>query len=384
MRMDDLAFVGTRTTAKRDALGRGIEVFDSSKEPWVSIETLPAVNPSFLALDRRRSVLHAVHGDMSELSSYTIRHGAGERTGPVLEPLAQRDTQGTNPAHLAFDPSGNWLIVANHSSGTLASFRISASGAPSEAVDVLALTGQPGPITGDQTGSKPHQVVFVETALPPETARAQPDRAHFLVPDKGLDTVFKCAIDGATGQMTVISKIRLRQGCGPRHLAVHPHADLIYVLGELGNTVTVITGAKSQSDTMMEAVQILSTLPEDDVRDSRGGEIVLGRDGTTVWATNRSGAGDSTAGGPEPDSAAVWDIGEDGRLLLRGHATTGGIRPRSAAVDPRRPGLDIALERSHRIVRVGEESSEPRLLADVLSPVCIVFGMPAPGDAAAD
>lgn len=386
MKMNDLAFVGTRTTEKRNARGRGIEVFDATQEPWVHIETVPVINPSFLALDRRNSVLHAVHGDMSELSSYAVKEAAGGAADPIMAPLGQRSTGGTNPAHIVIDPDGEWLIVTNHSSGTVASFRILEDGTPTDVVDVLAFAGEPGPFSDDQTGAKPHQAVFLEPAESvgsPETSGGAPDgepgHSHFLVPDKGLDTVFRCSIDRATGRMEVIDELRLRQGCGPRHLVIHPHADRTYVLGELGNTVTVVIGAKSREPGAMKAVQIVSTLPDHDVRDSRGGEIVLGSDGAALWATNRSGAGDSTPGGPDEDTAAVWDIDEDGRLALRTHVGTGGVRPRFATTHPLYSGLDVALERSHRIVRIetsGSESDqpEPALLAEILSPVCIVYG----------
>lgn len=386
MKMNDLAFVGTRTTEKRNARGRGIEVFDATQEPWTHIETVPVINPSFLALDRKNSVLHAVHGDMTELSSYAVKEASGGAADPILVSLGQHSTGGTNPAHIVIDPSGEWLIVTNHSSGTVASFRILEDGTPTDVVDVLAFTGEPGPFSDDQAGAKPHQAVFIEpvesagftetTAVAPD---GEQDPSHFFVPDKGLDTVFKCSIDRATGRMEVVDELRLRQGCGPRHLVIHPRMDRAYVLGELGSTVTVVTGARSREHGAMKAVQIVPTLPDDDVRDSRGGEIVLGHAGATLWATNRSGAGDSTPGGPEEDTAALWDIGEDGRLALRTHVGAGGVRPRFATAHPLYPGLDVALERSHRIVRIetsGSESDrpEPALLAEVSSPVCIVYG----------
>jgi 6-phosphogluconolactonase len=406
MRLDDLAFVGTRTTAKRNAQGRGIEVFDTSTEPWTWLETVPATNPSFLTLDRRHGVLHAVHGDGATMSSYRVHAGglptydggavdggrAAEQAaqgigGRILEPLGEQSTEGRNPAHIVIDPTIQWGLVTNHSSGTVVCFRITEDGTVEGPVHVLAFTGEPGPFTADQTGPKPHQVVFVDTADAARVAdtAAAVDTAVaaeggersgsllFLVPDKGLDTVFRCRLDLETGRMSVVDELRLRQGCGPRHLVVHPDGEHASVLGELGNTVTVISGVRSTQAPMTD-VQVVPTLSEDDVRDSRGGEIVLGSDGTSLWATNRSGAGDSTPGGPGSDTVGLWSIGKDGRLRLTGHAEVGGTRPRFATLDPSRPGLDIALERSHRIVRLGEVTVEPFLVAEVNSPVCIVFG----------
>ena len=65
------------------------------------------VNPSFLAFDRQKRFLYAVHGDMSEISAFSINPQNGELTF-----LNRQSTQGRNPAHLTVDNTKRFVIVA--------------------------------------------------------------------------------------------------------------------------------------------------------------------------------------------------------------------------------------------------------------------------------
>ena len=82
---------------------------------WTHVQLITGLaNPSFLAFDRSRRFLYAVHGDLTDISAFAIDPGTGKLTH-----LNSVSTFGKNPVHLAVDPTNRWVIVVNHLSSTL-------------------------------------------------------------------------------------------------------------------------------------------------------------------------------------------------------------------------------------------------------------------------
>jgi 6-phosphogluconolactonase len=354
-----LALVGSRTTRHRDAIGTGITAFAlDATDGWRLVGTFETTNPSFLALDPRRDVLHAVHGDGDQISTFAVDTTTGR-----LTLLGTRSTMGTNPAHLTFTPDGRFVVVANHSSGSIVSLPVEEDGTLGTVCGSVELAGAPGPHRSDQTGPKPHQVVF------------DPTGRYFLAPDKGVDAVAVGAIT-ADGALRIAGSVALREGSGPRHLVFHPHLPCAYTIDELSSTVTVLvldvgTGSFSRQ-------QILPTTDSRDVADTRGAEITIDASGEFLYASNRSGAGDHTPGGPGQDSIAIFRVDPiTGLLDTVGFQRCGGIRPRFIALNDSGSLLFCANERSHTITELAVAGdgtlSTARVVASTGSPVCIVF-----------
>lgn len=370
------AYIGTRTTPDRGT-GRGIERFEILADgSWIPAGGVSAENPGYLVVDEEHHRIHAAHGDGSTVTTYDVdAHG-------TFSTVAVRATGGRNPAHAAFDASGRHLIVANHSSGSIASLRVGsargdvddrAPGPRTTVENVLALAGDPGPHRTDQTGPKPHQV-----ARPPE-------KAWFLVPDKGLDAIFVCTDDEATGELSILGEVRLRESTGPRHIAFNPRLPMAYGVNELDSSVVVLdcTGVPTQPPV---PVQYRGTLPPAEVRDSRAAEILVSPSGSHVLASNRSGRGDSSPGGPDHDTIAVYPVEDDGLLGRPAWLDSGGIRPRfmtwspAGANGPESDGCEtlvVANERTGNIVSMTLDPSgsvqKESIVAEVASPTCVVF-----------
>ena len=345
-----IAFTGTRTTARRGH-GEGIYSFLVDQDGrWTQSHVTEAVNPGFLVLNEQHQLLYAASGDHDYLTTYRY-----DATG-ALEELQRVASGGTNPAHLALSPSGSWLVVANHSSGSLTSFPVGPDGLLGEEASRIDFEGTPGPHRTDQPGAKPHQVVF------------SPEVSWIAAPDNGLDAIHACQLDEATGALRVDQVLAAGEMAGPRHAVFGADGRALYVLGELNNTVSVYLDRK--------LTQVLPTLGQFDVRASRGGEILLSPDGRHVLASNRGGAGDHTPGGPEHDTIAVYEVQENGTLLALGFPSTGGIRPRFAAFGPHGE-LFTANENSDSVTSsvLAEDGllNEQHQVAAVPSPVCIVF-----------
>lgn len=347
-----LAYVGARTSRERNARGDGINVFrvDAASGAWSHLQLVgDLVNPSFLAFDRTGSNLYAVHGDQTEVSAFRI--GADG----LLTAINRRSTGGKNPVHLAFDATNRWLVVANHITSSLAVLPRGEDGALGERVDLVTLSGPIGPHRVEQPFAKPHQVVF------------DPSNRFLAVPDKGLDRTFVFRLDPATGKLTAIDSPALgRDGSGPRHIGFHPGGTLAYVINELDSTVTAMRFDPASG--ALTPFQIVSSLPDSFVGNSRGAEIEVSADGRFVYASNRG-----------HDSLAVFAVDPaNGRLSPVEWRASGGKTPRFFAISPDGRFVFAANEESDTIApfAVGRETGRLSPAGErikVGSPVCIVF-----------
>jgi 6-phosphogluconolactonase len=349
-----VAYVGSRTTRERNARGDGINVYRAVAQTgqWTHVQLISGLaNPSYLAFDRSRHFLYAVHGDLTDISAFSIDPGTGKLTH-----LNSVSTFGKNPVHLAIDPTNRWVIVANHLSSTLVVLARKSDGSLGGLADEAKLSGRIGPHRVEQPFSKPHQVEY--------------DRSErfLIVPDKGVDQVFTFTLDATSGKLTQVAAgtPRARDGSGPRHVVFHPSNAFAYVINELDSTVTAhrfdpVTGK-------LTPFQIVTTLPDTFAGDSRASEIALSRDGSRLYASNRG-----------HDSVGTFAVeGSTGRLTPRGWTDSQGKTPRFFALDPAGRFLFVADEDSDRIVPFRTDDPDGDLRADGApvgtgSPVCIVF-----------
>jgi 6-phosphogluconolactonase (cycloisomerase 2 family) len=222
--------------------------------------------------------------------------------------------------------------------------------------DQVTLTGRIGPHRIEQPFSKPHQVVY------------DLSERFLIVPDKGVDQVFTFTLDSASGKLTQVAAgtPRARDGSGPRHVAFHPTNAFAYVIGELDSTVTAHRFDPATGK--LTPFQLVTTLPDTFVGDSRASEIALSHDGSFLYASNRG-----------HDSVVTFAVDRNtGRLTPRGWTDTQGKTPRFFALDPSGRFLFVADEDSDRIVpfRADGPRGDLRAGGDPVStgsPVCIVF-----------
>ena len=348
------AYVGARTTRERNARGNGLNVYrvDAKTGLWTHIQLVETLaNPSFLAFDRSQDFLYAVHGDLSDITSFSIDAESGK-----LKEINRRSTQGKNPVHLSFDPTNQFVVVANHITSTLAMLRRESDGSLSEVVDLVKLDGKIGPHRVEQPFAKPHQVEF------------DPSGRFVVVPDKGLDLVFTYRIDAASKKLLpAADPVHAREGSGPRHIAFNPEGRVAYVINELDSTVTAYRFDPNNGS--LTPFQIVSSLPDTFTGNSRASEIAVSHDGRFVYASNRG-----------YDSVVIFAVDPlNSRLVPKSWQTTDGKTPRFFAIDPQHCQMLVANEDSDAIVPFdidpptgGLTRSSNRSIA-VGSPVCIVF-----------
>lgn len=351
-----LAYVGCRTTVARNAQGKGLSVYavDAASGAWQRKQVVEGLtNPSFLTLNRAQDRLYAVHGDFAEVSSFTVDAADG-----TLRFLNRQPCGGINPVHLELSLDERELVIANYATGTLAVLGVGDDGALGPVRQLVGMPGMPGPHRIEQGTAHPHHA--------PRFANGGGATAWHIVPDKGLDAVFAVRF-GASPADASIQRFQSRESAGPRHVAFHPDAALLYVANELDSTVTTLSFDAGTGS--LACVGHVSTLPPDYSGPNRVAGIVMHPSGRMLYVSNRG-----------HDSVACVPVDGHGNASAPvAFAPALGAFPRFITLTPDGRRLLVANERSHAIVSRALDAATllPRAEATVVdtgSPVCVVFG----------
>jgi 6-phosphogluconolactonase len=309
--------------------------------------------PSYLALGRGGRTIYSTNEQAQDpgVSAFALDPSAGQLT--FINRVA---SGGADPAHLSVDPSGSWLLVANYTGGTIATFPIQSDGALGEASQVIQHSGS-GPNQKRQQGPHPHMIV------------TDPHGGFVLVPDLGDDRIVAYRLDRKTGQLVAQPDGggRLAAGAGPRHLVFAADGGRVYVINELASTLAFFTYDPANGR-LVEA-QVVPTLPEDFTGTNTTAAVAIAPSGRFVYGSNRG-----------HDSVAAFAIDPTtGQLTPIGHTPTGGRKPRDINSDPTGTFLLAANQDSDSIVVFSIDPQTGQLQptghsTQVARPVRILFG----------
>ncbi|MFD7156852.1 lactonase family protein [Kribbella sp. NPDC059898] len=299
-------------------------------------------DPSFLVRSADGRFLYATNEEQDgKVAAFAIGADGG------LELLNQQPTNGAHPCHLDIDPSGQYLLSANYTSGSVAIHPIAADGSLGEATQYLQREGS-GPNADRQEGPHAHQIAF------------DVEGTYVFDVDLGSDTVYSSTLT-PDGQLEEVDRLHIHPGAGPRHLVFHPAGGAAYVINELDSTLTVCSYANGK----LQTVQTASTRPADSPGENYPAELLISSDGRFLYGSNR---GDNTV--------AVFAVADDGLSVeLVQTISSGGNWPRHLAFSNDGTVLYAANEQSDqiatftiddgRLTAQGEPVSWPR-------PVCIL------------
>jgi 6-phosphogluconolactonase (cycloisomerase 2 family) len=334
----------------------GFSVFrcDPGSGALTPVQQVKSPNPSFVALHPSRRYLYVTN----EIEDYEgKKNGSVEayaidpKTGMVK--LINRQATGDGvPAHLAADPTGKHLVIANYFGGDFIVLPIEEGGRLGPVSGEIKDSGT-GPNKERQEAPHPHDVVF--------------DRAgHFIAgADLGIDKVITFRIAG--NGLAKVGEASVAPGAGPRHLAFHLSNQVLYVLSELNATVTVFAFDPA-TGLIGKELQTISTEPEGYNGPHSTAEIAVHPSGKFLYASNR---GYNSIVGYRIDPATS-------QLAVIGHVKEGVNFPRSFAIDPAGKWLYCANQKADTIVQfaIDPESGELKPTGQVtktITPVAMVF-----------
>ena len=305
---EPLVFVSALETGEK----AGIHAFgfDSEKGTLKPLKRTTLVQkPFFLALSPDRRFLYSIDefgGKDNFVAAFAIEGRAGD-----LRPLNRQNTRGTASCFVDVDPTGQSVLVANYSSGNVASLPVKSDGSLGEAASFFQHSGSS---INPERQSGPNAHCFV----------VSPDGKHALAADLGIDKIMIYTLDAATSKLAPIHTqpfAKLTPGSGPRHLTFHPSGKLVYVINELANTITVFDW--NAADGTLKEKQTVATLPKDFTGKSYTADLKITPDGKYLYGTNRG-----------HDSLASYRIAEDGTLTLLTIQPSGGKGPQNLLITP--------------------------------------------------
>ncbi|MCY2953444.1 MAG: lactonase family protein [Planctomycetota bacterium] len=289
---EPLVFISTFTAAKDGGAIRAFRL-DRAGGKLKEIARTPEVeNCYFFTLSPDRKCLYAIHAlDFEKADSQVAAYAIDGATGR-LKLLNRQSTRGATACYLHVDSTARTLLVANYTSGSVASLPVKQDGSLGEVVSLMQHAGR-GADPERQEGPHAHSIL------------TSPDNRFAMAADLGIDEVMVYQLNAAASTLRPHEKPSgsLPRGAGPRHMVFSPAGKHLYAINELGGSVTVFD-YDPQTAALVER-QTISTLPRDFKGTNLCADVKITPDGRCLYATNRG-----------HDSLAAYRIGPDGRLTL--------------------------------------------------------------------
>lgn len=266
-------------------------------------------NPFFMAISPDQKFLYSIYAptfggkDPEQIAAFQLDAKSGK-----LSPLNRQSSKGTASCFVEVDATGKSVLLANYSSGSVASYAVGKDGTLSEPVSFVQ---HEGASVNEARQKEPHAHCFV----------ISPNNKFAYAADLGIDQIVCYAFDPATARLTPNTQafVRTPPGSGPRHLTFHPNGKYMYVINELLNTVTLFD-FNAENGVLIER-QTISTLPADFAGVSHTADLKITPNGKYLYGTNRG-----------HDSLAAYSIADDGSLTLIEIVPSLGKGPQNLAI----------------------------------------------------
>ncbi|MBV8456805.1 MAG: lactonase family protein, partial [Acetobacteraceae bacterium] len=318
------------------------------------VQQVQSANPSFVALDPSRRFLYVINeiDDYEGQKSGSAEAYAIDPNTGMIKLLNRQSLDSPIPAHLAVDPTGHHLVVANYIGGDFVVLPIEADGRLGAVSGQIKDNGS-GPNKERQEAPHPHSVVF------------DPAGRFIAAADLGIDKVQTFRL--TDGGLTRVSEASVAPGAGPRHVAFDPSGQRLYVIAELNATVTVLA-YDANTGQIGKILQTVSTEPAGYNGPHSTAEIAVHPSGKFLYGSNR---GHNSIVGYRIDPST-------GLLSVIGFATQNVNFPRNFAIDPSGKWLYVANQKGDTIVQfeINQQTGELKPTGQItrsITPVAVVF-----------
>ena len=324
---ETLVYFGTYTRGNSTSEGIYVAKLNESSGEMSSPElAAKADSPSFVAIHPDGKTLYAVSENSAEgpqavgVLAYRI-----ESDG-LLTKISEQSTGGAAACHVAVDPTGKCLGVANYSGGSCASFAIQSDGSIDKAASIFQHVGS-SVNPRRQTAPHAHSINFSK------------DGSRAFVADLGMDAILIYDVDLKTGKMRRAEQgsLKLPAGGGPRHFSLSPSEDRAVTNLEMTSAVVLLK--YDGQLTILDDPK--STLPANESQPNNStAECLFHPSGTFFYVSNRG-----------HNSIAGFRLSDDGRSTIAlGQTSTRGEIPRGFGITPDGKFLVAANQKSGNIV----------------------------------
>ena len=293
-------------TGQDAANGFYIIDFNLTDREFTTVAQLDAgPGPSYLAVSKKREMVYAANETAITLDDGT-RVGAVtamklNADGSNAEKVKELYLHQGGPCFVSLTPDEDFLLLAHYGAGAISVARLDGNGLPSEVTDTIVFRQE------GIRSARGHMAVVAPNG-----------KVYFTC--LALDKVMIFDLDKTTGKLTQTGYGSLAEGAGPRHFEFSKDGSKMFVINELGSTMTVFDIA---GDGSLREIQTISTLPEDWTGQNSCADVHLSKDGNFLYGSNRG-----------HNSIVTYKVAADGRLSLVGHTPSGGNHPRNFALDP--------------------------------------------------
>lgn len=316
-----------------------------------------AIRPNFLEIHPNGTRMYVCSREPltgGDGRGVVIAYAIDQATGD-LQRLNSLDTGAPGPAHVTVDQTGQMVVVANYTGGSVAAFKLHEDGRLAQRT---AYMQHEGSSVNKQRQSEPHA----------HSVNFSKDNRVVVAADLGMDKVMIYRADPATGKLTANDPpfATVAPGSGPRHFAFHPNGKYAYVINEMASTVTAFS--YNPSNSALSEIQTISTLPDGYSENTTTAEVQVHPSGEFLYGSNRG-----------HDSITVFRIDQStGKLTTVEREPTQGKTPRNFRMDPTGKYLFAANQQSDSVVvfRIDPKTGEltpTGTSVKVPAPMCVRF-----------
>ena len=350
-----MVYIGTDSTGKSEGIyGFSFNTSTGQLDPKGVLAKLR--NPTYLAVSKNKKFLYSIKEmeiSNDESNGAIAAYSIDSKTGN-LNLLNYKLTESKVNCHLNTDSENKYLFTANYKEGIVTTFSIESDGSIGNLLSAIKHQGS-GSVPDRQKQPHAHFVTLT------------PDEKYLCAVDLGIDKIVTYGLNHEKGTLTPLDKlsVSINAGSGPRHMDFHPNGKFAYLVNELSSDIVVLE--YSNSSTLFNQLQYISTLPEGYTKDSACSAIHVSPDGNFLYASNRG-----------HDSLAIFSIDKfTGKLTFITHSSTFGKIPRDFDIDPTGKYIIAANKDSDSIVTFSIESSGSLIKVNniftVPNPICVKF-----------
>ncbi|HQK72136.1 MAG TPA: lactonase family protein [Bacteroidales bacterium] len=277
-------------------------------------------SPSFFCFGRNNDLLYVIN----EVMEFKGAFGGGlttlkldTETGRPVEKLSEILVPYAGPCHISLSADGRHILIANYPNGSVVVIRLGSNGIPEAVTDTILYVKE------EPDRSHAHMI------------KHDPAGKYIYVTDLGLDRIVTYTLDTINSKLVQTSDgiASLPQGSGPRHFEFNNDGSVMYVINELGSTITVFSVDRQSG--ALTALQTVKTISDDYIENNYCAEIALSKNGKFLYGSNR---GENTI--------IVFKVGEGGKLELTGRVSCGGDWPRNFVIHPEGKFLLVGNQKS--------------------------------------